>query len=510
MGILIKKHFKKISENQYLRERYPQLLCFYFNHPTELIYILTSTNKLTDKESNLLDKICGLLLKEESDNTIINTALQTLSSLWNLHFEAKSESIPHSQQLAFLDKSIENLNRQKLENNTAITAINKYKEKIESLIQDNEKVKKLREGYNAKLATKPISLKENESIKNSFEAYLNLCELAKKQTHNSLLNLGLKYDIYTFLRNDSNNFKVKLNSLIKTNDFIFNKKGITFNNIRNNYLIELYNSLNIGEMGTLITECIAFFYGKYIVRANSLEEIKIFSRNKYDLPFSIGIMCQKSLKINYKKFCSLIKDIFCNKKYSVRQFFWLYLLDEKYRQIIKKELKQYLAPISDSLKNNSEYKRKCEFICSLFNIHNSISKENNFRNDAAKALLSLEKNPQKTITRTEQLLFPIFLFLSNLKDEQSTDKYNKLGSQLNNSRFVLEFIRAFGNSSSDLNELFKPIHGFSDIERHIFETMAIIRLDIEEPDHYLLKKYIFNNISDFANLNFALNILGFK
>ena len=497
-----------ILGNQYLRERYPHLLCFYFNHPTELIYILTSTNNLTDKESKLLNNICDLILKEESENTIINTALQALNSLWNMHFEAKSESIPHSQQLAFLDKSIENLNKQKKENIFTITAIEKYKDKINSLIKNHEKVDILRENYKDKIGKNTKFLQQKSNKKNSLEGYSNLCELADKQTENSLLNLGLNYDNYTFLRNNSNN--TKLNSEIKSETLLSNNSQITVNNIKNNYLNYFCNNLNLGKMGELITECIAFFYGKYIARVKSCEDLKILSRNKYDLPFSIGLMCQKSLNITYKKVCSLIKDIFNKKKFNVRQFLWLYLLDEKYRNYIKKELNRYLISISDTLKNNSEHKKECEFISSLFDIPNSISKENTFKKDASKALLSLDKNSPETITRTEQLLFPIFLFLSNMKNEQSTDKYNKFGSQLNNSRFILEFIRAFGDNSSDLNELFKPIHGFSDIERHIFETMTIIRLDIEERYHELLEKYILNNISDFSNLDFALSILGNK
>ena len=516
-----------ISENQYLRERYPHLLCFYFNHPTELIYILTSTNNLTDKESKLLDKICDLLIKDESENTIINTALQTLNSLWNLHFEAKSESIPHAQQLAFLTKSIENLKNKKNLNNTAIRAINKYIEKIDSLIKDKGKAGILIESYGNKIGKTTVFLPKIENQKNGFDVYLNLCELVNKETRNTLLNLGLNYDIYTFLKNDSTNYIQRLNFPIKSDDHLFYKKGISYNNYKNNYFNQLCNSLNLGKMGDLITECIAFFYGKYVVRCNNPRDLRLLSQNnKFDLPFTIGLMCQNhpEKRENYIDwYFNIIKEIFNRKKTALRQLMWLYLLYytynfyndehqncfEKYKKIIIPELSEYLLSFTGKLEENSEFKREFEFIGALFGIHNKKLGYNNFGNDAYHAIEAVS-NTQKTITRTEQLLFPIFLFLSNLEERQSTDKYNKFGSQLNNSRFVLEFIRAFGISSSDLNELFKPIHGFSDIERHIFETMAIIRLDIEEPDHYLLKKYILNNISDFANLNFALNILGFK
>ena len=84
----------------------------------------------------------------------------------------------------------------------------------------------------------------------------------------------------------------------------------------------------------------------------------------------------------------------------------------------------------------------------------------------------------------------------------------KFGSQLNNSRFVVEFIRTFG-CDSDLNELFRPIHGFSDLERHLYEAMSIIRLNQESnfSNQYTLKNYILNNISNYSNLSFALSII---
>lgn len=507
----------EITENQFLREKYPQILCFYFKHPTELIYILSSIQKPTNKEIKILEIICDLLKKNCSDSQIINATLSLLNPVYSYQFETTAESIPHSHQLALLECAIENLNinnRKKY-----IDQIKKYSEKIFLSLENNDKDKlsKLINEYKKKLNSRQLNTQiiyKNNSKQTSIDSYDKLKNLYKRTTKESDLGpLALNKNIYNYLKYNYSKLEDKLST----------------NNYRNKFLNDFCKSLNLGKMGDLITECISFFYGKYIVRWDNPRDILLLTKKKFDFPFSIGLMCQKQpqktkewyFQNQYPIICSLIKEIFNKKeKPPLRQLMWLYLLYysynlndeyqtcyEKYKKIIVPELEKYLLSLIKSLKERSEFKREFEFIASLFGICSNALSYNNFSNEAFHVQTELEINPQKTIARTEQLLFPIFIFLQENKFN-TANLFEKFGSQLNNARFVIEFIRIFGYDSN-VNELFRPIHGFSELEKQLFETMTIIRLDQESyfDNHYMLKNYILSNITNFTNLQFALSLI---
>ena len=530
------KLINNISDNQYLKEKYPQLLCFFFNNPSELIYILASAKNPTTRELKLLRIICNLLNQNKSENEIINTALHNLNPVWNWNFEATSEMIPHSQQLALLDSSINNLKSSsvyKKELKIYTSSIEKYRDKIYKEISDKSKLDKQINNFNTKLERKKNiqnTIKESDKYKEINKYFSSLIEEQEKKI---LLPLGLNSRIYNFLSSQNYNLVQKLNYEINIDSLLFEKRIITINNYKNSYFNNFYKNLNLGKMGEMITECIAFFYGKYIVRIKNSKDLKLLLQNKYDLPFSIGLMCQKPLKSEGKKeeyfqdqytvICDMIKDIFNRKKPNLRKLMWLYFLYnnkniinskqekiyESYKNIITTELEKYLLLLSKNIKSNSEFKREFEFITALFGINNEKLGCNSFGEDVHNALIAIKKNSPKTITRTEQLLYPIYLILQvNNCNFTNWFEIMNYGSLLNNANFVVEFMRSFGYDS-DLNDLFRPIHGFSDIEKHLFETMTIIRIH-QESSHYdqnILKNYILNNICDYANLNFALNIL---
>ena len=488
----------EIANNQNLREKYPQLLCFYYKHPTELIYILSCIPELTEKEKKLINAICEHIDNNKTENEILNTAFNILKSNNNYHYEITTEPIPHSYQLALLEKAIENFYNKNKEKYSK--SLENYKIIIKSILINVEKADEQKIRIINRLKKFENNFKK-EICNNNLQEDIKLNNLYSNQILDNSFPLGINSKLYSFLQSNNYNLEEKLK-----NKIVINHSKTTFNSYRNRYLSDFCTNLNIGKMSYLIAECIAFFFGKYVVKTNSLQELKILTQSEYDLPFSIGLLSQnfdnstKDYYSNnvYPKICSLILDFFTNKKFTLRQLMWLYLLKDCYKNIIARELEKYLSIKFSSLKENSEFKREFEFIVSLFDLSKDYIIYNNFENDAWNSI-----NSKNTLTRTEQLLYPILIFLKYNKSK--IFEFKMLGSQLNNSRFVVEFLRAFGKDA-DLNELFIPIHGFSEFEKQLFEAMTIIRLD-QEKEYYSLKNYALNNITNINNLKFALELL---
>ena len=504
------KTINDITDNQTIREKYPLLLCFYYKHPTELIYILSCLEKLTEKEEKLLDTICEFIDKKNNINEskLLNIAFNILKSNNNYQFEITAETITHSLRLALLEKSIENF--QNKNKKKYIKSLEKYINTIKNIITDTAKaekqINKKKKQLEKNIIIQNLKLKSNKKSQiNNIQENIILNYYYKETFQNTFLTLGLNYELYCFLHSCNCDLNHKIKKAIP-----FNNNLISFNSYRNKYLLDFCANLNLGKMGELITESIAFFYGKYIVRFNNLKDLEIIiQKNKFDLPFIIGLLSQnngnymeKSIsKIIHSKVRSLLIELFAKKKIIVRQLMWLYLLDNSLKKIIVTNLKKYLSVRYSSLTENTEFKREFEFISALFNISNKDSAD--FDKDAKNSIAVLKGNSQKSLTRTEELFYPIYAFLKYNKSNRF--EFKKLGSQLNNSRFVVEFLRVFGKDSS-INELFQPIHGFSDYEIQLFEIMTIIRL-AQEKEYGLLKNYILNNISNIENLKFALDLL---
>ncbi len=466
-----------LANNRTLRERYPHLICYYFKNPPELLYLLSSIKELTAKESNLIDRIHKTTTQPDNDDSMISLAYSVLNnSNEQLLFDLYSEKGTFSDQLAVLYMAL-----RKLDTNHNPQLRKAAEKQADEIINTTVMLNKFEKKHISNLLINNSEITELTNDICNKHALKKLLKVAKEEANPCIP-----------LHNNSNNknhisIKKVLNKII---GFSCNPSEINVLKIINNS--NIYKS----EMYAFIREAISYFTGK---NNRNSKAFKFHYFKGAELAEEIGLLAssQQLKKEEYDCFNALWE----NNKFSFRPLMWLYFLDAKCKKYILPQLQNFLMIKKNQLQEKSEngncntQKMLCEleFVAALFDIKELCIE---FECVANKAF-----DEKTSLTRTEQLLVPIYLYL---KKNYSIPELSKIGNYLNNSNLVLEIIKRFGNSLNNIDTLFVKNEKLSDIDQRILTNLTI---DYLQNQKEVLRRFALTYISSLPELQRAINSL---
>ena len=468
---------EKISENKLIRERYPHLLCYYFKNPSELLYVLSSIKELTLKERNLTENIYNSINQGHSDNMLMSLAFGILNNNKDqLLFDSFSESTTFSEQLSALYtalRRLECLKRQSLRK-----AVEKYTEHI---------IK------NSKMLNEAEKKQINDLLANNSTMTSITYDICQKHALKKLINAATSKAMVELAHNKDINGKTSKQVLNIIIGHPCKVSEISILRILNDSRI--YNE----EMYSFIREAVSYFIGRYRSK-NTIFKFNSFSGN--GLAENIGqfTACKESTR----EYHSIFKDLWQKNNFSFRPLMWLYFTDSKCKKYILPRLHTFLKARKKQLQekaakgtcNTQKLLCELEFVAALFGIKELCL---NFENTAQSAF-----NKNISLTRTEQLLIPVYLFV---KKKRSISDLSEIGNYLNNSNLIIEIIKRFGNATRNKDGIFVKNEKLSDFEQRILTFLTIEYLKDKKE---ILRRYALTCISSIPELLKAIEYSKYK